>query len=64
MTFARLFRLGASMAADSDYIAGARQLKASHKISDFGVKVLGQNPPLRSRTLAISSTFGLKVLAS
>jgi hypothetical protein len=42
------------MAADIDYIAGARQFKASHKISEFGVKVLGQKPPLRTRTLADS----------
>jgi hypothetical protein len=32
MTLARLFRLGASMAADIDYLASARQFKASHKI--------------------------------
>jgi ABC-type transport system substrate-binding protein len=42
MTFARMFRLGASMAADIEYIAGARTFKASHKISDFGVKVIDQ----------------------
>jgi hypothetical protein len=49
MTFARLFRLGASMAADVDYTAGARQFKASHKISDFGVKVLGRSATVSSR---------------
>jgi len=42
MTFARMFRLGASMAADIDYIAGARQFKTSQKIESFGVKAIDE----------------------
>src|SRR5579872_5913535 len=38
MSFARMFRLGASMAGDIDYIAGAAEFKKTLNISDFGVR--------------------------
>lgn len=37
MTFARMFRLGSSMAADIDFIAGARNFKENQDLSKFGV---------------------------
>lgn len=43
MTFARLFRLGAAMAADIDYIAGAREFKSKPDISKFGVQPISDD---------------------
>jgi len=40
MSFARLFYLGSSMAADIDYIAGAEDFKKTWDISKFGIKVI------------------------
>lgn len=37
MTFARMFLVGASMAADIDYISGARAFKTQQEIGKFGV---------------------------
>ena len=37
MTFARMFRVASSMAADIDYIAGAKEFKSSLDLSKFGV---------------------------
>lgn len=37
MTFARMFIVGASMAADIDYISGARTFKVQQDLSKFGV---------------------------
>lgn len=37
MTFARMFLVGASMAADIDYISGARAFKSQQDIAKFGV---------------------------
>lgn len=42
MTFARLFRLGASMAADIDYIQGAKTFKDKPEIANFGVKAISE----------------------
>lgn len=61
MTFARMFRLGASMAADIDYIAGARTFKASRKIADFGVRVI--DPGTVEFRLEKPSAIFLKQLA-
>ena len=43
MTFARLFFVGSSMAADIDSIAGAASFKANQNLADFGVKVLSSD---------------------
>lgn len=37
MTFARMFRISSSMAADIDYIAGAKEFKSSLDLGRFGV---------------------------
>ncbi len=37
MTFARMFLVGASMAADIDYISGARAFKVKQELTKFGV---------------------------
>jgi oligopeptide transport system substrate-binding protein len=61
MTFARLFRLGASMAADIDYIAGAREFKSKPDISKFGVKPISDD--VVEFRLAEPSAIFLKQLA-
>ncbi len=38
MTFARMFFLGSSIAADIDYIAGAKEFKATQDLSKLGVR--------------------------
>lgn len=43
MTFARLFRLGASMAGDIDYIVGSKNFKENLDLSEFGVMPLSDN---------------------
>jgi oligopeptide transport system substrate-binding protein len=40
MSFARIFLLSAGMAADLDYIKGAKEFIASKNLSDLGVRVL------------------------
>lgn len=61
MTFARLFKLGASMAADIEYIAGARQFKKTLDISKFGVMPIGED--VVEFKLAEPSSIFLKQLA-
>jgi ABC-type transport system substrate-binding protein len=61
MTFARLFRLGSSMAADIDYIAGARQFKETLDLSKFGVRPVSDNEV--EFRLAEPSAIFLKQLA-
>lgn len=43
MSFARMFRLGASMAGDIDYIEGSGELKKSLNLSGFGVRPIGDD---------------------
>lgn len=61
MTFARMFLVGASMAADIDYISGARSFKAQQDLAKFGVV------PIDDQTvefrLSESSAIFLKQLA-
>lgn len=61
MTFARLFKLGASMAADIEYIAGAKQFKDTLDISKFGVTPISDNEV--EFKLAEPSSIFLKQLA-
>lgn len=42
MTFARMFFLGSSMAADIDYIQGAKEFKATKDLSKLGVRAVGE----------------------
>ncbi len=61
MTFARLFRLGAAMAADMEYIAGAREFKKSQVLEAFGVKAISDDTV--EFNLAFPSAIFLKQLA-
>lgn len=61
MTFARLFRLGSSMAADIDYIEGAREFKSKPDVSKFGVRPLSDD--VVEFHLAEPSAIFLKQLA-
>lgn len=61
MTFARLFRLGASMAGDIDYIEGAKHFKESRDLSKFGVKPISETEV--EFRLAEPSAIFLKQLA-
>lgn len=61
MTFARLFRLGASMAGDIDYIEGGKQFKEALDLEKFGVKPISENEV--EFRLAEPSAIFLKQLA-
>jgi len=61
MSFARMFRLGSSMAGDIDYIEGSAQLKQSLDLSSFGVRPIG-NDTVEFRLSKPSAIF-LKQLA-
>ena len=43
MSFARMFLLGASMAADIDYITGSSKFKTTKDLSQFGVKAISSD---------------------
>lgn len=43
LTFARMFVLGAGMAADLDYIKGVKEFLKSKNLDDFGVKVIADD---------------------
>lgn len=61
MSFARMFRLGASMAGDIDYIAGSDTFKKTHDLSAFGVKA--PEPNVVEFILSRPSAIFLKQLA-
>ncbi|OQW49813.1 MAG: hypothetical protein A4S09_03390 [Proteobacteria bacterium SG_bin7] len=42
MTFARMFFLGSSIAADIDYIAGAKEFRATQDLSKLGVRPISE----------------------
>jgi ABC-type transport system substrate-binding protein len=61
MTFARMFKLGASMAGDIDYIEGAEDFKKTGDLSKFGVTAL--SPTRVEFRLSKPSAIFLKQLA-
>ncbi len=61
MSFARMFRLGASMAADIDHISGSETFKKTLDLSTFGVKA--PEPGIVEFILARPSAIFLKQLA-
>ena len=61
MTFARLFYLGSSMAADIDNISGAEEFKKNWDISKFGVNPIGEHEV--EITLGHPSAIFLKQIA-
>lgn len=61
MTFARLFYLGSSMAADIDNISGAEEFKKNWDISKFGVKPISEHEV--EITLSHPSAIFLKQIA-
>ncbi len=61
MTFARMFFLGSSIAADIDYIAGAKEFKATQDLSKLGVRPI--NDKEIEFTLSHPSALFLKHIA-
>ena len=61
-TFARMFHIGAAMAADLSYISGAKRFRTSHKLSDLRIDVI--SPKEMVIHLHTSSPLFLKHLAA